>query len=107
VAREIGDKGDLDQEISVVGPDEIGTLSQTLRNMVIYFREMSAVSDGDISVEVKPRSSRDTLNIAFSQMTKGLRTLVRSVRARGSVPVRYRASESRFGDRAERDWHIC
>jgi methyl-accepting chemotaxis protein len=84
VAREIGDKGDLDQEISVVGPDEIGTLSQTLRNMVIYFREMSAVSEaiagGDLSVEVTPRSSSDTLNIAFSQMTNGLRTLVRSVR---------------------------
>jgi methyl-accepting chemotaxis protein len=84
VAREIGDKGDLDQEIDVQGSDEIGTLSQTLRNMVIYFREMSAVSEaiagGDLSVEVSPRSTHDTLNIAFSKMTTGLRNLVRSVR---------------------------
>jgi methyl-accepting chemotaxis protein len=84
VAREIGEKGDLDQEIAVGGTDEIGTLSQTLRNMVVYFREMATVSEaiagGDLSVEVTPRSNRDTLNIAFSQMTNGLRALVRSVR---------------------------
>ncbi len=84
VAREIGDKGDLDQEIEVGGTDEIGTLSQTLHNMVVYFREMSAVSaaiaGGDLAVEVTPRSNRDTLAVAFSQMTNGLRTLVRSVR---------------------------
>jgi methyl-accepting chemotaxis protein len=84
VAREIGDKGDLDQQIDIEGEDEIGTLSQTLRNMVVYFREMSAVSEaiagGDLSIEVSPRSSHDTLNTAFSKMTGGLRSLVRSVR---------------------------
>jgi methyl-accepting chemotaxis protein len=83
-AREIGDKGDLDQEIGVEGTDEIGTMAQTLRNMVVYFREMSAVSEavagGDLSVTVTPRSSQDTLNTAFSKMTNGLRNLVRSVR---------------------------
>ena len=84
MAREIGDKGDLDQEIDVEGTDEIGTLGKTLHNMVIYFREMSAVSEaiagGDLSVEVSPRSTHDTLNTAFSKMTTGLRNLVRSVR---------------------------
>jgi methyl-accepting chemotaxis protein len=84
VAREIGDKGDLDQQIDVESTDEIGTLAQTLHNMVIYFREMSAVSEaiagGDLSVEVSPRSTHDTLNTAFSKMTTGLRNLVRSVR---------------------------
>ncbi len=84
VAREIGDKGDLDQEIDVRGTDEIGTLAQTLHNMVIYFSEMSAVSEaiagGDLSVEVSPRSTHDTLDTAFSKMTTGLRNLVRSVR---------------------------
>ena len=84
VAREIGDKGDLDQEIGVEGTDEIGTMAQTLRNMVVYFREMSAVSEavagGDLSVTITPRSSQDTLNTAFSKMTNGLRNLVRSVR---------------------------
>ena len=84
VAREVGDKGDLDQHIDIESKDEIGTLSQTLRNMVVYFREMATVSQaiagGDLSVEVSPRSERDTLAAAFSQMTNGLRSLVRSVR---------------------------
>ena len=84
VAREVGDKGDLDQEIDIESKDEIGTLAQTFRNMVIYFKEMATVSEaiagGDLSVQVSPRSSRDTLASAFSQMTSGLRTLVRSVR---------------------------
>ena len=84
VAREIGDKGDLDQKIDFESTDEIGTLAQTLRNMVVYFKEMAMVSQaiagGDLAVEVTPRSSRDTLASAFSQMTNGLRALVRSVR---------------------------
>ena len=84
VAREVGDKGDLDQEIDIESKDEIGTLAQTFRNMVVYFKEMATVSEaiagGDLSVEVTPRSNRDTLASAFSQMTNGLRTLVRSVR---------------------------
>jgi methyl-accepting chemotaxis protein len=84
VAREVGDKGDLDQDIDIEGQDEIGILAQTFRNMVVYFKEMATVSEaiagGDLSVEVTPRSNRDTLASAFSQMTNGLRTLVRSVR---------------------------
>jgi methyl-accepting chemotaxis protein len=84
VAREVGDKGDLDQNIDINSEDEMGILAQTFRNMVIYFREMAAVSEsiagGDLSVEVNPRSNRDSLASAFSQMTGGLRTLVRSVR---------------------------
>ena len=83
-AREIGDKGDLSVEVEVEGEDEIGTLAQTFRNMVVYFKEMASVSEsiagGDLSVEVTPRSNRDTLAIAFSQMTVGLRNLVSSVR---------------------------
>ena len=71
VAREVGDKGDLDQDIDIEGQDEIGTLAQTFRNMVVYFKEMATVSEaiagGDLSVEVTPRSSRDTLASAFSR----------------------------------------
>jgi methyl-accepting chemotaxis protein len=84
MAREIVEKGDLDQEIDIKNTDEIGTLSQSFRDMVVYFREMAAVSEsiagGDLSVEVTPRSDNDTLNAAFSKMTNGLRSLVRSVR---------------------------
>lgn len=84
VAREIGDNGDLSQKVDLTGEDEIGTLAQTFRNMVVYFKEIAGVSEaiaeGDLSVEVTPRSSQDTLALAFSRMTGGLRALVKSVR---------------------------
>jgi methyl-accepting chemotaxis protein len=84
VAREVGDQGDLNQKIDIDSKDETGTLAQTFRNMVIYFKEMATVSEaiagGDLTVEVSPRSNRDTLASAFSKMTNGLRTLVRAVR---------------------------
>ena len=84
VAAAIGNKGDLDQEIAVEGTDEIGAMAQSLRDMVVYFRELASVSEsiagGDLSVDVTPRSDRDVLNSAFSRMTGGLRALVRSVR---------------------------
>jgi methyl-accepting chemotaxis protein len=84
VSREIGDSGDLDQHIDIHRNDEIGALATTFNNMVAYLKEMAAVSmavaDGDLSVEVVPRSKRDTLGNAFLQMSKGLQVLVRTTR---------------------------
>jgi methyl-accepting chemotaxis protein len=52
--------------------------------MIGYLKEMAAVieamSEGDLSCEVRPRSKSDTLGHAFAAMTDGLRRLVRSVR---------------------------
>src|SRR5437868_5266554 len=84
VAREIGDSGDLDQNIDIHRNDEIGALATTFNNMVAYLKEMSSVSmavaEGDLSVEVVPRSKRDTLGNAFLRMSHGLQELVRTTR---------------------------
>jgi methyl-accepting chemotaxis protein len=84
VAREIGDSGDLDHTIDINRNDEIGELGRTFANMVAYLKEMAGVSEaiagGDLTVQVEPRSNRDTLAIAFGKMTTGLRSLVRAVR---------------------------
>jgi len=84
VAREIGDSGDLDQNIDIHRNDEIGDLATTFNNMVAYLKEMAAVSmsvaEGDLSVEVVPRSKRDTLGNAFLRMSHGLQDLVRTTR---------------------------
>jgi methyl-accepting chemotaxis protein len=84
VAREIGDSGDLDQNIDIHRNDEIGALATTFNNMVAYLKEMAAVSmavaSGDLSVEVAPRSKRDTLGSAFLRMSHGLQDLVRTTR---------------------------
>jgi methyl-accepting chemotaxis protein len=84
VAKQIGESGDLDHKIDIQRNDEIGQLGRTFDGMVIYLREMAAVSEaiagGNLAVEVKPRSKNDTLGNAFSKMTEGLRSLVRNVR---------------------------
>src|SRR5215468_5873111 len=84
VAQEIGDSGDLDQSIDIHRNDEIGALATTFNNMVAYLKEMAnvsmAVAEGDLTVEVAPRSKRDTLGNAFLRMSHGLQELVRTTR---------------------------
>jgi methyl-accepting chemotaxis protein len=84
VAREIADSGDLNQNIDIHRTDEIGALATTFNNMVAYLKEMAAVSmavaEGDLTIEVAPRSKRDTLGNAFSRMSHGLQDLVRTTR---------------------------
>ncbi|HTS35234.1 MAG TPA: methyl-accepting chemotaxis protein [Candidatus Solibacter sp.] len=84
VARGIGNTGDLEHNIDMTRDDEIGELARTFAKMVTYLKEMAGVSEsiagGDLRVEVKPRSSHDTLGNAFVRMVEGLAGLVRSVR---------------------------
>src|SRR5215469_4692526 len=84
VAREIGDSGDLDQNIDIHRNDEIGALATTFNNMVAYLKEMASVSmavaEGDLTMEVTPRSKRDTLGNAFIRMAHGLQEIVRATR---------------------------
>ena len=84
VAREIGDSGDLDQNIDIHRNDEIGALATTFNNMVAYLKEMASVSmavaEGDLTMEVAPRSKRDTLGNAFLRMSQGLQEIVRTTR---------------------------
>jgi len=86
VAHKIGNTGDLDHnvEVDLTRQDEIGELARTFANMVTYLKEMAAVSEaianGNLMVQVEPRSKQDTLGHAFQQMVESLRALVRSVR---------------------------
>jgi methyl-accepting chemotaxis protein len=84
VSRQIGDTGDLEHSIDVRRVDEIGELARSFSKMVTYLKEMAGVSEsiagGDLTVQVKPRSSQDTLGNAFARMVEGLGSLVRSVR---------------------------
>jgi len=72
--------------------------------MVAYLKEMArrsmAVAEGDLTVEVVPRSKRDTLGNAFLRMSHGLQELVRTTResagqvSAGSTQVAGAADES-------------
>jgi methyl-accepting chemotaxis protein len=104
VAGQIGNAGDLEQEVNIKGEDEVAQLAKTFNNMVLYLREMAGISEsiagGDLSVEINPRSNRDTLGKAFREMTIGLRSLVKNVRdsaaqvASGSNQVASASDES-------------
>jgi methyl-accepting chemotaxis protein len=84
VASQIANAGDLDSRVEINGEDEVAQLAITFNNMVQYLREMAGLSEaiagGDLSVEINPRSGRDTLGNAFREMTLGLGTLVKNVR---------------------------
>jgi len=84
VAKQIADTGDLEQQAEIKGEDEVAQLALVFNNMVLYLREMASLSEavagGDLSVEISPRSQRDTLGNAFREMTFGLRNLVKNVR---------------------------
>ncbi|HXE90303.1 MAG TPA: methyl-accepting chemotaxis protein [Terriglobales bacterium] len=83
-ARQIGNSGDLDHKVEIERSDEIGELAQTFNSMVEYLREMAqhseSIAGGDLTVEIEPRSPKDTLAHAFRSMIEGLRSLARDVR---------------------------
>ena len=103
-AHQISDSGDLDQTVQLDREDEIGQLARSFNNMIVYLKEMASVSEaiagGDLTVAVEPRSKNDTLCLAFTRMTHGLREIVRSVRdgaaqvASGSNQVAEASEES-------------
>ncbi len=84
VAGQIANAGDLESRVEIKGEDEVAKLALTFNNMVQYLREMAGLSEaiagGDLSVEINPRSGRDTLGNAFREMTLGLSSLVKNVR---------------------------
>jgi methyl-accepting chemotaxis protein len=104
VTREIAETGDLDQSIDVHREDEIGSLANHYRNMMLHLKEMasasSAIAEGQLNVTVRPRSSRDTMANAFLRMIDGLRDLATKIRdsatgvATGSAQMAGASNES-------------
>lgn len=76
--------GDVDQEIEHRSEDEIGTLAQAFRNLVDYVkgiaRAAESLSLGDLSVEVKPKSTGDVLSTNMQQAQVTLRALLQESR---------------------------
>ena len=107
VAGQIGNSGDLDHTIDVRGEDEIGQLARTFDSMVKYLKEMAAVSEaiaeGDLKVEIKPRSANDTLANAFTRMVEGLRGMVRNVRDAASQVASAAAQVASSSDESARN----
>jgi methyl-accepting chemotaxis protein len=79
VAAEGIAEGDLDQQVDVASRDEIGQMGAAFGRMVDYLHESAGVAarvaDGDLTVEVTPRSPRDVLGNASARMIAQLRDL--------------------------------
>ena len=69
--------GDLNQKINVKSDDEVGDLIRSLNAMTTNLNASAKVADtiasGDLSVDAKRLSDKDTLGIAFEKMTESLR----------------------------------
>ncbi len=88
--------GELDQQLGQSGRDEIGQLAGSFGQMVEYQRQMAgvanAISRGDLSQKLEPKSERDELGLAFALMTKNLRELLGAV-GQGSSAVAAASSQ--------------
>jgi methyl-accepting chemotaxis protein len=75
--------GDLSQTITVKSNDEIGDLVTSLNTMTANLNATAGVADaianGDLTVEAKPLSDKDTLGIALENMVTRLRDVVGQV----------------------------
>ncbi|WP_324132952.1 HAMP domain-containing methyl-accepting chemotaxis protein [Bosea sp. (in: a-proteobacteria)] len=77
--------GDLSQTIAVKSNDEISDLVTSLNTMTANLNATAAVADsiasGDLTVEARPLSDKDTLGIALENMVTKLREVVAQVSA--------------------------
>jgi methyl-accepting chemotaxis protein len=91
--------GRTDVSLDVKSSDEIGELAASFRGMTTYLSDMTnaavAVSNGDLTVSVTPRSEGDSLGRALNGMVANLRDMVGSVR--GSAASITEAAESLRG----------
>ncbi len=84
-------EGDVNQQLQlqIKSADEIGQVVATFHKMVGYLQEMAsaaeAMSRGDLSHQVSPRSEKDALGTAFQRMISNLRTMVSSVSSSAST----------------------
>jgi methyl-accepting chemotaxis protein len=72
--------GDLSQKIEVSSNDEIGDLVKALNGMTINLNATAKIADsiagGDLTIDAKPLSDKDTLGLALERMVTKLRAVV-------------------------------
>ncbi|MDR3475519.1 MAG: methyl-accepting chemotaxis protein, partial [Devosia sp.] len=72
--------GDLDQNITVASNDEIKDLVDTANGMIANLKQTATIANevagGDLTVQPKPLSDKDTLGLALKQMVERLRDII-------------------------------
>lgn len=77
-------QGDLsDEEASVDRRDEVGDLARAFAKMTASLRNLSAaageIAEGNLAIQVSPRSEKDVLGQAFAAMISNLRGIVSEI----------------------------
>ena len=78
-------QGELTETALAQSGDEIGEMGRSLTNMSAYLRDMAntaeKIAEGDLRINVTPKSDKDVLGNAFQKMIIGLRGLITEIRA--------------------------
>ncbi|HEY9898976.1 MAG TPA: methyl-accepting chemotaxis protein [Pantanalinema sp.] len=99
-------KGELDQRLDVRTDDELGDMARTFEAMMSYLRDVAGVAEamsrGDLTRSIAPKSERDQFGNAIAKMVTNLREVVDRVRtAAGSVSagaVQIDSASTRLGE---------
>lgn len=104
VAAERIAEGDVQQEVTYRGGDEIGRLAEAFRGTIRYVQEVArgaeGLARGDLSTPLVPRSDRDELTRSFQAAQSEVRRLVEEVGALADAAV-----EGRLTVRADPSRH--
>ncbi len=96
--------GDVDQHVDVNVGGELGATADAFEDMVDYLRTMERaggrIADGDLTVEVEPRSEGDALGHAFQRMTENLRHMIGDVVATATTVRESSENVARTSDEA-------
>jgi methyl-accepting chemotaxis protein len=78
-------RGDVEQQVTIRGNDELGEMANAFRAIIAYQQEMAGaargMAEGDLTVVVEPKSDADVLGLAFADMLSTLRDLVGQVQS--------------------------
>ena len=82
--------GDLNKSVEITSNDEIKDLIETVNRMSANLRATAGIADqiadGDLTVQPKPLSEKDTLGLALERMAQRLRNVVgNALQASGNV----------------------
>ncbi|HUA04114.1 MAG TPA: methyl-accepting chemotaxis protein [Solirubrobacteraceae bacterium] len=83
-------EGDVDVEVQATSSDEIGRLAHAFGDSVDYLRHMvdaaGEIAAGNLAAEIEPRSERDALGHAFTEMRTKIAGMIREI-SKGSDTV--------------------